>query len=181
MSARAVLALALSLACGACGYTAGFKPAGGVRTIAVPIFENRTLRRELEFPMTEAVVREIQRRTPLAVTSAEKADLVLRGEIERFDQTVLVEGPNDEVLESGAVIALGVSATDRRSGRTVFRYAGPAPTPGATGPALVESAQFSNVNQEGVGSATAEAFRELAERVVMLLEAEMARPPNKSP
>jgi hypothetical protein len=167
-----------------CGYTMGFRPRAGIQSIAVPIFENKSLRRELEFPLTEAVVREIQRRTPLRITSPDKADWTLHGTIESFDQPVLVEGQQSTVLESSAVVSLGVVAVDRE-GRTVFRYTGPHARPGTDGPALVESAQFPPIqgNAQGVTlvQPTADVFVLLAERVVMLLEDRVPRPPGRGP
>ena len=57
--------------------TLGTGATGG--QIAVPIFENRTLRRELEFPLTEAVVREIQVRTFSTCRSGSAACSHVRG------------------------------------------------------------------------------------------------------
>jgi len=51
------------------------------RTVSVPIFENRTYERDISRLLTDAVVKEIQQSTPYRVTSASKADTVLRGSI----------------------------------------------------------------------------------------------------
>lgn len=51
------------------------------RTVAVPIFENRTYERDISRNLTDAVVKEIQQSTPYRVTSQAKADTVLRGSI----------------------------------------------------------------------------------------------------
>jgi hypothetical protein len=183
MTPRAALAAAglaaLAGALSGCGYGAGFRARAGVESVAVPVFENRSLRREVEFPLTEAVVREVQRRTPLAVLPEGRADLVLRGTIESFEQRVLVEGARDEVLESVAVIAVGVVGVDRE-GREVFRYTGAAGSPAAqraSGPAIVEQAQFAEARGESIARPTSDAFVDLAERIVMLLEERRARPP----
>lgn len=51
------------------------------RTVSVPIFENRTYERDVSRLLTDAVIKEIQQSTPYRVTSASKADTVLRGSI----------------------------------------------------------------------------------------------------
>src|SRR5438552_14575544 len=53
-----------------------------IRTVRVPIFKNLTFRHGLEFQLTEAVVREIQAKTPYRVVqSCEDADTELIGTI----------------------------------------------------------------------------------------------------
>jgi len=58
----------------------GIYPAD-VRTVAVPIFANRTYQRGIEFSLTKAVISELEARTPYKVTSREKADTVLEAQI----------------------------------------------------------------------------------------------------
>ncbi len=53
----------------------------GVRTVAVPLWENRTFSKGLEVQLTEAIVKEIQRSTPWVVTGRDNADTVLSGVI----------------------------------------------------------------------------------------------------
>ncbi len=40
-----------------------------IRTVHVPIFENNTFRRGLEYDLTRAVIREIEQKTPFKVVS----------------------------------------------------------------------------------------------------------------
>jgi outer membrane lipopolysaccharide assembly protein LptE/RlpB len=155
---RAILLVFLPAVLGACGYHMGYRPRPGLRTIAVPIAENSSLRREVEFPLTEAIVREIQRRTPLVVVSDERAaDATLKVTITRFTERVLVEGKNDEVLESAAQITLDVKLIERGGVEAVSRR-------------IAEMAEFPVANGTRFGEATPEALARLAERVVMLLE-----------
>lgn len=51
------------------------------RTVSVPIFENRTFERDISRLLTDAVIKEIQQNTPYRVSTASKADTVLRGTI----------------------------------------------------------------------------------------------------
>jgi len=59
------------------------------RSITVPIFQNRTMHRDIEFMLTDAVIKEIQVRTPYRVVTEEFADTQLVGTITSVDlQTV---------------------------------------------------------------------------------------------
>ncbi len=87
------LALALALAAGTagCGYhvagRASHLPAG-LKTIAVPAFENRTSRYRVEQRLTEAVIREFLARTSYHIVSdPAAADAVLRGEVSGLESS----------------------------------------------------------------------------------------------
>jgi hypothetical protein len=155
--AGAPLFFLAAIAASACGYRLGYVPRANLRTIAIPIAENESLRREVEFPLTEAIVREVQRRTPLIVADAGRADAVLRVVIARFEERVLVEGKDDEVLEAAARITLDVRLIDRR-GREILRRR------------LDEIAEFPVSGNDRFATAAPDALERLAERVVMLLE-----------
>ena len=52
-----------------------------IKTIAVPVFVNRTYQRGLETSLSRAVVEEIETHTPYKVVPKERADTILEGEI----------------------------------------------------------------------------------------------------
>ena len=52
-----------------------------VQTVAVPIFQNRSFTRGVEFELTKAVVQQIESRTPYKVVDRSEADTILEGEI----------------------------------------------------------------------------------------------------
>jgi hypothetical protein len=52
-----------------------------VRSVAVPVFENKTYSKGLEVSLTDALIKEIQRATPWTVVSQDRADTVLTGTI----------------------------------------------------------------------------------------------------
>lgn len=56
---------------------------GDVKTVAVPIFANRTYYRGVEFQLTEAIAKQLEAHTPYKIVSRAKADTVLEGEIIR--------------------------------------------------------------------------------------------------
>lgn len=102
---QAVSLLLVLLACSGCaGYRVGqqalYRP--DIHTISVPIFESNSFRRNLGEQLTEAVVKEIQLKTPYRVVSGDRADSVLRGRIlyegkrtiaeDKFDVPRVIEG-----------------------------------------------------------------------------------------
>ena len=52
-----------------------------IHTVSVPVFQSNSFRRNLGERLTEAVVKEIERRTPYKVVSDPGADSVLTGRI----------------------------------------------------------------------------------------------------
>jgi len=52
-------------------------------TIAVPIFENHSWWRDVEFDLTDALIKEIEARTPYKVVPASRADTELSGHVRR--------------------------------------------------------------------------------------------------
>jgi hypothetical protein len=67
------------------GYSARSIYPETVQTVAVPIFENATFVRDVEFELTDALIKEIERRTPYKVSSRARADSILSGRIVRVD------------------------------------------------------------------------------------------------
>lgn len=68
----------------------------GVDTVYVPMWNrNRDVfRRDLEFRITEAVVKEIQAETPYRISSESRADTILTGEIIEVSQEVMNFNPD---------------------------------------------------------------------------------------
>ena len=71
-----------------------------VRTVYVPIFESDSLRRGLGEWLTEAVKKEIERRTPYKVINSPNADSILSGRIVSDTKRVVVETRNDDPRET---------------------------------------------------------------------------------
>jgi len=102
-----------------CGYSSAFRAPAGVRTIAVPTFNNATfpLRRELEYELTAALRREVLSRTNLKLVDTSDADLVVHGTIREFREPVVAEGRRDQVLESTLVMSVTVIVEDYARGK----------------------------------------------------------------
>jgi hypothetical protein len=102
------------------GYTTRPNYDRGIKTVRVPIFENATIWRGLEFDLTQAVIREIELRTPYKVVSAEcNADTELKGKIISFNKLLLNRNQLNEVREAETTLAVELSWRDLRSGEVL--------------------------------------------------------------
>lgn len=167
MARRAGL-LAL-LALGGC-YHVGVEPVEDARTIAVPVFQNETLRREVEHALTRHVRREVLEATPLHLEREGGAALVLRGSVAAVDEAVLIAGPAEEVVHGGVTITSRFGVYDRAGALVVGEDADADGRPDA--PFVRQGyAEFSRSRGESRDTAYDEALRDLAEMVVQELTA----------
>lgn len=71
------------------GYAAASVFAGDTATVAVQVFKNDTYERDIEFDLTDALIKEIEARTPYKVTSPSRADTILTGRIRSVERVQL--------------------------------------------------------------------------------------------
>ncbi|MBN1490768.1 MAG: LptE family protein [Phycisphaerae bacterium] len=74
-----------------CGYSSSSLHPGGVRSVYVEMFQSKEFRRGLEMQLTEALRKELDRRTPYRNAPRNRADSVLSGEIFEVRQSGLGE------------------------------------------------------------------------------------------
>lgn len=127
----ACLVLAALLVTG-CGYA--HKPVfpEDVQTVYVPIFQNRSFYRGVEFDLTEALIKEIELTTPYKAVRQGQADTILVGTIVAMDQNRLTRtrpGGLPEELEVRITVDLewknlrtGKVIRDRKGLTSVGRY-----------------------------------------------------------
>lgn len=97
-----------------CGYSPGYRSPPGVRSIAVPIFDNQTfpLRREVEYQLTDALRKEMQAATGLRLVASDAADMAVYGTVRDFREKLVSEGKHDVKLESTIVIVVDLVVED---------------------------------------------------------------------
>jgi hypothetical protein len=112
-----------------CGYThVGDDPSSGyqwrslyredVKTVAVPIFQNRDYTRGVEFSLTKSVINELEAHTPYKVVPRERADTILEGEITSVKrQTVSRDSVTDVPQEQLFIVVVDFTWKDVRTGR----------------------------------------------------------------
>lgn len=123
----AVAALFLSSGCGyqqsgsmdnAAGYQWHTLYRDDVRTVAVPIFTNRTYYRGVEFQLSKAVINQLEGQSPYKVVPRERADTILTGEIERiFVHTTSESFTSGLPQDQRYLITVGFTWKDLRTGK----------------------------------------------------------------
>lgn len=163
------------------GYTSAPNYDACIRTVYVPIFQNNTYRRGLEFQLTQAVVREIEAKTPFKVVSCrEEADTELLGKIVTWNKQVITPNQLNEVREAETYLGVELVWNDLRPGHVGEVLSAP-PVPGqptATvqpgpkgGPVLVQGmANFIPELGGSLASAEKQAVDRLAVQIVSMME-----------
>ena len=100
-----------------CGYSTSRPFRTDVQTVAVEMIESREFRRELEFALTEALVKRIEMDTPYRIADKSVADTSFEGEIlEVRQRTVGNQFRTDDPREIGTTIAMRYRWKDLRTG-----------------------------------------------------------------
>ncbi len=140
----------------------------GIETVYVPVFDSASYRRGLGEELTEAVVKEIEKRTPYKVVSSPgAADTVLIGKIVSDNKAVIFETTTGNPRDSQLRLAVKVNWIDER-GRPV-RNIPNVPIPAT---AVDISATSDMVPEVGHSVATSQQdiIKQLAEHIVSLME-----------
>ncbi|WP_146389899.1 LPS assembly lipoprotein LptE [Allorhodopirellula solitaria] len=91
----------------------------GIRTVHVPVVRNATVRHNIGLQLTEALIREIELRTPYKVTADPSADTILKCEMISESKTVLSETNEDYPRALDGGVQVRASWSDRQ-GRLLF-------------------------------------------------------------
>jgi len=104
------------------GYTTAPNYDRSIRTVRVPVFQNRTYLQGIEFDVTQALVTAIEARTPYKVVSGSTpADTELSGILVGFNKYVLLPGPTNEIRVGQAVLSAEIVWRDLRTGQIISR------------------------------------------------------------
>lgn len=120
------LLLVTTLLLNGCGYTATELYPTQYTTVTVPNFENRSNDRNVEFTLREALVKEIEQRTPYkAISGTGLADTQLLGTVVRVDRTLISRDATAGLpQEIEITITVDVQWKDLRTGGIIRGYRG---------------------------------------------------------
>ncbi len=139
-----------------------------VQTVYVPMFESNSFRRNLGERLTEAVMKEIELKTPLKVVSTPNADSILSGRITKDTKHVVVQNPYGDPRESEINLHVDVQWIDRHS-NAILRH-GSVPL-GPDLAAVIGTADIVPEVGQSVATAQQQAIQRLAQQIVALMEA----------
>lgn len=142
-----------------CGYS--FRPLtrADVKTIYVPVFENRTFYRGLEFDLTREVTEKIKQKTSLKIVDKDAADTILHGEIIEVRQRDQIRRDRLTTIEGRVEVVASVTWTDRRTNQVLLKRSN-----------IQALADFIVPRRQDATSATKEAMSDLAEKIINLME-----------
>ncbi|MCY2932834.1 MAG: LPS assembly lipoprotein LptE [Planctomycetota bacterium] len=146
-----------------CGYSVRPPYNREIQTVYVPIFRSLTFRRDLNLMLTEAVAKEIEKRTPYKVVGTpEGADSSLIGEVTFADKNLVVENPQNLPRQLSADLVVNMRWTDNRH---------PSGDPKDVGTVtLRETVTFSPEFGDTTMSAYQKACQKMAEQIASMME-----------
>jgi hypothetical protein len=139
-----------------------------IRTVYVPTFESNSFRRNLGERLTEAVVKEIELKTPYKVVATPDADSVLTGLIASEGKRVVAENRYDDPRQVEVRMQVMVNWIDRQG--TAIRPDGAVPLP----PSALSVTGTADVTAEvgqSVATSQQDAINRVAEQIVAMMEA----------
>jgi hypothetical protein len=100
------------------GYTHGNLYRSDVHSVAVPIFENRTFTTGIERELTDAIIKEIQTRTPYFIAPPDRADTELVGVITAVEKSRLNRARGSGLVREMIVkVTVNFEWRDQRTGK----------------------------------------------------------------
>jgi hypothetical protein len=88
--------------------------------VAIPDFENKTSEPGIDTTLTQKVVQNFLIDGRLQVTPKEKADELLQGTVERYDQLVMTRDQNQVPQQYKLVLAVDLTLTDLKTGNQMW-------------------------------------------------------------
>ncbi|MEC9093417.1 MAG: LPS assembly lipoprotein LptE [Planctomycetota bacterium] len=131
-------------------------------TVHIPVFESDSFRKFLGERLTEAVIKEVESRSPYKVATLQTADSTLQGKILIDQKRVLIESRTDEARDVQVNLVVSVSWDDRY-GRSLMK----------NGP--IEITQFANFVPEG-GQSMTTAQQEIIDKTARDIVSQMELP-----
>ena len=116
----AVLVAAVAVVVGGCGYTVRGNLPSHLKTVAVPVFVNRTQEPAVENSITSAVVEAFSTNGRLRVVRREEADSLLEGQIIGYRLEPLAFDARANARQYRLIVTLSLKFTDLRKNEVLF-------------------------------------------------------------
>lgn len=101
-----------------CGYRSNSLYPQEVRTVAVPMFENRSFYRGMEYDLTEALAKQIELRSPYKVVGREAADSIIQGVIVNVsERRIAITNSGGLPQDMELVMTVDFEWRDQRTGK----------------------------------------------------------------
>ena len=139
-----------------CGYSSSGLYREGIRTVYVEMFQSKEFRRGIEFELTEALRKQIDRSTPYRNAPKEKADTIITGEVLEWREATLGKDFLTALpRETAGTLAIKYRWQDMRTGKILVDQ-----------PRLLTTVEYVRPVGETVYNGRDDAVDRLARRVV---------------
>jgi hypothetical protein len=138
-----------------------------IQTVYLPIVRNNTFRHDLGVQLNDALVREIERRTPYKVTGDPNADSTLACQIVSESKQVLTETDTDDPRALDTVVAVKAQWTGRGGQLLMNNRLVPVEDPTIS---FGQEVRFVPEAGQSVDTANQRLVENLAERIVSQME-----------
>jgi len=157
----AFLSLTLNGCAGMFGYSDESLFPRNIESVRLEMFDNQTFRRGTEYDLSDALAKRIEADTPYKiVTSADRADTVISGQITEISESALsIERELGGVLERELQIVAKVNWKNLKTGELIIENQ-----------SVTASASYSTFQDQDFKYASALAANKLAEKIVELME-----------
>jgi hypothetical protein len=142
--------------------------ASDVTTVYVPVVESDSFRRDLGEQLTEAIVKEIERKTPFKVVGTPDADSILAARIMSDRKHVTIENQNDDPRAIEYNLSAQVTWVNRR--RQPLAAATTVAIPPELFLPITQTAPLITEAGQSVASQQQVAIQRLAEQIVSTME-----------
>ena len=140
-----------------------------IKTVHVPVFESLSFRRNLGEQLSEAVVKEIEAKTPYKVVgSAADADSVLTCKVIKDTKRMIVQDWYNDPRQIQVVMQVQVTWIDRKG--DVLRESGPIMISPATSTQVTATSIMTAETGQSVATSQQQAIARAAEQIVGMME-----------
>jgi hypothetical protein len=155
------LTLALNGCAGMSGYSDESLFPQNIKSVRLEMFDNRTFRRGTEYDLSDALAKRIEADTPYKiVTSADRADTVISGQITDISESALsIDRELGTVLERELQIVATVNWKNLKTGELIIEHQ-----------SVTASASYTTLQNQDFQYASTLAANKLAEKIVELME-----------
>ena len=142
---------------------------GHIKTVHVPVFESLSFRRNLGEQLSEAIVKEIEAKTPYKVVgSATEADSVLTCNIIKDTKRMIVQDWYNDPRQMQVVMQVQVTWIDRKG--NVLRESEPIVISPATSTQVISTSIMTAETGQSVATTQQQAITRAAEQIVGMME-----------